>query len=565
MPGSCVPYYMLQVLLTLCMSVSALALEGDITGNLTVDWDDLSVISNNWLDDNCSLSLWCEGADINHSNDVSFTDFALLANNWLQTERLPTSGKIVAERWKHGWGCWFVYQPTGVGDWYRWRIAYRNLVGTGDATYPCLAGVSRGQVYNGWIKNFNTHDYRQGLDYGPSVFATTSAVYGLQGEYRGWNIPLGATHVRAWFQAGAGLTSATTQATVATWSGNIVYGSAVNTVVTNTSAVGASTVYITPSKWLAISGSADKVKIYTPEGGGKRIYLIGVEFININSVTAPSTEGSIFFDGEGGTSKTVIADDKWGATFSGSTVEFTLIWNDNGGTYNGNYIIGGISHAGISDNEGMGMVTWQMQNASFSPALWTPNQGDKTKDIDYLIVSMGNMGAYLNPAATLNETNRRGTITSSLVFNSSGCVTSTTLTVDAGRDMDVFQTYAVQCRFAPDVNFGQFFGEPTIQKIGKNKLISSVKSDGLRVWGGSNDTFYEIYLLDASDVDYFYHIATPASYYPNITIPNNPKFYIHMTDLSTSTKQLDLGAGETFRTKFKIKLADINTLGSSPP
>ena len=78
------------ILFVISIPVMAWAIEGDITGDGTVDWNDVNVLSVNWLDSNCSdANGWCSGADIDESNSVDFFDFALLANNWLQSDNLP--------------------------------------------------------------------------------------------------------------------------------------------------------------------------------------------------------------------------------------------------------------------------------------------------------------------------------------------------------------------------------------------------------------------------------------------------------------------------------------------
>ncbi len=67
------------------LSSLALAIEGDIGGNGTVDMNDIDILSEQWLNTNCSGGDWCSGADINHSGNVDFDDFALLARNWLKS------------------------------------------------------------------------------------------------------------------------------------------------------------------------------------------------------------------------------------------------------------------------------------------------------------------------------------------------------------------------------------------------------------------------------------------------------------------------------------------------
>ena len=62
-------------------SSSALAIDGDINNDSKVNFDDLAIIAENWLD-NCSGPSWCNGADINTDNIVNMQDYAIYAGNW---------------------------------------------------------------------------------------------------------------------------------------------------------------------------------------------------------------------------------------------------------------------------------------------------------------------------------------------------------------------------------------------------------------------------------------------------------------------------------------------------
>jgi len=51
----------------------------------SVNYLDVAIMAQNWLDSPCSPPDWCGGADINMSKAVGLPDFAILADNWLQT------------------------------------------------------------------------------------------------------------------------------------------------------------------------------------------------------------------------------------------------------------------------------------------------------------------------------------------------------------------------------------------------------------------------------------------------------------------------------------------------
>ncbi|MCK4886183.1 MAG: hypothetical protein KAS96_02280 [Planctomycetes bacterium] len=70
----------LFLFIALFCSIS-LAIDGDINNDSKVNFDDLTIIAENWLD-SCSDPSWCNGADINADNIVNMKDFALLSQNW---------------------------------------------------------------------------------------------------------------------------------------------------------------------------------------------------------------------------------------------------------------------------------------------------------------------------------------------------------------------------------------------------------------------------------------------------------------------------------------------------
>jgi hypothetical protein len=58
-------------------------LPGDVARNNTVDWNDLSVIAQYWLNGSCgSGNNWCGKADIDKNAGVDLEDYALLSKSW---------------------------------------------------------------------------------------------------------------------------------------------------------------------------------------------------------------------------------------------------------------------------------------------------------------------------------------------------------------------------------------------------------------------------------------------------------------------------------------------------
>ena len=55
--------------------------EADISGNEKIDFEDLLLLVQKWLENNCGD---CDGADLDGQADVDFVDFSIFAENWLR-------------------------------------------------------------------------------------------------------------------------------------------------------------------------------------------------------------------------------------------------------------------------------------------------------------------------------------------------------------------------------------------------------------------------------------------------------------------------------------------------
>jgi len=55
---------------------------GDMDGDGDIDWNDLRILVEQWLD-RCRINRWCGGRDIDEDGNVDFDDFAILAANLL--------------------------------------------------------------------------------------------------------------------------------------------------------------------------------------------------------------------------------------------------------------------------------------------------------------------------------------------------------------------------------------------------------------------------------------------------------------------------------------------------
>ena len=93
--------------------------ECDLTKDGHIDCADLAAFANQWLNENCQATNWCEGADLDRLGSVDVADLALLVQNWL-TNLLP---------------------PNPIGWW------------TLDETCGTIAADSSGRNNNGTLMN----------------------------------------------------------------------------------------------------------------------------------------------------------------------------------------------------------------------------------------------------------------------------------------------------------------------------------------------------------------------------------------------------------------------------
>jgi hypothetical protein len=58
---------------------------GDLNGDGSVNFEDLMIFCEHWLNTGCVQPYGCGGADLNNDTNVDFRDFSILANNWLKS------------------------------------------------------------------------------------------------------------------------------------------------------------------------------------------------------------------------------------------------------------------------------------------------------------------------------------------------------------------------------------------------------------------------------------------------------------------------------------------------
>jgi hypothetical protein len=455
---------------------------------------------------------------------------------------------------------WYVYQPTQKGDYYRWRLATANLVLNGyDNTYPCLAGVDRGYVYSGTRKLPGEHDATGGTwDTGTHMgfnYATCDAT----ADTKTFNIPSNSTHVRAWFDC-LSASQANCKITYLT-SGDVEISYDVPNITTNAE-------YVEPTRWFAIPATAAKVKIHR---SASYFIFCGIDFINTNSAVAPDTAGSMMFDGTGGNTKTVCGGGGWGGGLSANSTELAVYWDVVGGSFNSNKGCGGMAHKGIK--QGSGTITWQTQSTTGAVATsdslsanitdWASTYKGVKAKADFMILTMTNFDAY---GESLAYTNIRGAYSGTLVFSTSGCSIYTKLVPST--DMEIWESYLVQCPTVSDLRYIIFEGDPTKYTLASETVRNSTKATKWTTWGGANNTVYIVTFQDAAYAGYYRYASN--LYKPRIYGAAGAAYKIYANAYvytDNSNAHQDFTSGTILETRFRIDLTDITLsgIGDSSP
>jgi hypothetical protein len=447
-------------------------------------------------------------------------------------------GQICAERFKHTSLCWYVYQPTGVGDWYRWRLMTRTQLAAGyDGTLPCLCGVSRGQVYAGAQTRPQDSDAANGFATGTGYLGNTHYYTNVYGEYRDYNVPTGMTHLRPFIR---GVVSADDSLRFIAYSDTVA-------LETKDYDPNCGQNMLIEGNWWALPAGTTKVRLTKKTDAVTYIRIAGLDWINKNSVVDPDTAGSVMYCGSDVPGSSVIPEDTWSAALKAGppTTEMALYWSDRGGAYAATNSAGGLSHRGVDT----ATVVWQTQAGSDAPASWAPSQGDRIA-CDYLILGITTAKVYQESDAT----NQRGTLAGKLLFDAAGCMVDYTVTAIA--NMDVFSFYALQCDFPRDVHHVYFGGDESVRHLAGASIVAQVKSPYGEMWGGSNGTHYRIEHLQ-SDTNMAYHQFGAYGTWARVAWNDEAlryKYYENYYENLTTPKALDSGA--TIGTKFAIRLRD---------
>ena len=213
--------------IALFCSISS-AIDGDINNDSKVNFNDLTIMAENWLD-SCSGPSWCNGADINTDNIVNMQDFALLSQNWDKDSslaiwyqmnsaddfavgdgtggsvagRLYVDNKVTGKKYAAMTSTGGIVYDPAEGAVYLNGVYPCKIAGAEDAAAvigistqytfslwaKCNPGVTQGNGYSFYLKTSSGQNFKCDLSWNPASAASfTSPGGGWQSSaYNIWN------------------------------------------------------------------------------------------------------------------------------------------------------------------------------------------------------------------------------------------------------------------------------------------------------------------------------------------------------------------------------------------
>lgn len=450
-----------------------------------------------------------------------------------------TTGQVCGEKCFHSTNAYYVYQPTGFGDWFRWRMTNAaQISATYDATYFGVSGVARGRVYAGHQDTPTDSDASSGFTLTSTTYGNADRYTTTYANYRDFNVPGGMTHVR------------------------LLYKQSANWGLLRASALGAEDAVLSAldvdcdgskglleSSWFALPSGTLKVRVHKAENNTDSVHFGGLDWINKSSEVDPDTAGSIMWAGEDVAGSQVTANPWWNAAMyapNPQTPSPVVYWADDEGAYSANNSVGSVGHRGISD----AVMVYSTQTGTDAAAAWEDAAAGDRVVGDYFIAACTGAKLYRENS----NQNWRATLVVTNVFDASGWLIDWTATVDQGTAMDVFQFYTAMWPAARDVTYLRFMGDTAIRRITGN-VTAGVKAPGMEMWGGSAGVVHTLEQLSAhDDLNYLQNVST--SYYPRIVDSTTYwKAYINRC-YSTSAKVLDVANNGSLHARFAVRLRD---------
>lgn len=447
------------------------------------------------------------------------------------------TAQVVGERHKYSSLCYHVYQPTGAGDWFRWRlITYGQYINGGEGTYFGVSGVARGQVYAGHQDVAAAPDASSGFATSEGRFGVTRIATTTYADYLQFDAPSGKNKLKI------------IRCTQSNWGvAKISFRDAGGAELSNTTYSCIGSTGVMETSWVDVPSGTVTVRVSKNVNNSDSVNLVGIDWLDTSSAVDPDTAGSVMYAGEDITGSEVMPHPWWNTYMfdTGPQTPSTIIsWVDNGGAYAATVEVGSVGHRGVDTST----TTWKYQVDGDAIADWTASQGDRVV-CDYFVVDQS---AFIYKEAAC--TNRRGTLTTRNIFDASGWVQDWSCAVDQGTNMDMWTLYSAMCPLPITVNKYYVSGDETVRSI-TGAIAPDLKTHKVELWGGESGTHYTIEQINLDTDAAFFQLAYPSKL-PSLAAPGGYyKQYFKRYDSATTKVDVDSGSAAV-RSRFAVRLRD---------
>ena len=429
-----------------------------------------------------------------------------------------------------------IWDKTGVGDWLRTRFTTSQVgsnSNTSDNTFYAVLDVYRGLCYAGSTKLATQSDANSGWTTGGTWGTYTYKDSGTTTHYRQFNVAsAGCTPTKC--RVGFLTVSTSERSLLLNWynAGNVLLRS-------DSISVYNATTFVTTGAWVDVPAGASYVKVQ-PDANNTH-YFAYLQWVGTTTSVEPDA-GGLMYSGQ----YELVVDGDLGIAAYHNTV---------GQAFNSDRGFGGIaSHLGINTCT----TAWKYQVGTNDIAAW---DGATTTVCDFVRLETSAGSVYLEKTCLTKV----ATISDSSTVLSAGGEFRGKMNVayDPGVTITVFGTYLAQMRSNGGVASGGpnrvfFAGDSQAREFPAGGYNSTVKTLGLRLWGGSNRMVYTIEFRNPEYVNYFRN-TTSVTGYPCVT--SDGKVYwrrIHYAAVSGGDASINYSgdAGDKHQTDYTLRLSD---------
>ncbi len=393
-----------------------------------------------------------------------------------------------------GGAVWHVYKLFRGTLYLRWEVGLTQAgyYTTGELTYPAMNGCVLGHCYAG--------ESQTGIDGADGPFAKvsytdTTSLYSYSRSAASGSaaycthVPavITPTHCRLWYRGNTNYNDY-----------SIFAYNAASEPLAEATVVANDTNGIYASEWVTLPAGTAYVKVF-PKVNGVVVHYIGIDFIDVNTVVAPTYTSGVSYaimkdDGQGAILANLHVDtaETHRVCDPASSIELAVKWDVDGET---NYtFIGGMAHRGIN------ACTFAIQSrvtggewGVVSPAVKTPITADEIR-------------FHLTAGAAAQDpplyVTKRGDVSGDLTFDADGL--STPMQIVPTANMDVTTQYIGMCPFPTKEFFpGDYPDE--VRFVGDAEWQSFASASKIKtpcygaVVRGANDVVYVFSATDSAD------------------------------------------------------------------